>query len=535
MPLSLPNHPYLLPALLAAVLLCLAVCIFYAVRSGRLSSALSQKTQELLQTREQEFRLQQLLDDEQNHSRLLEQENIRWQERYAETNNRTAEWTMRYDHLERQHSVLNEELSENKARIRELQTLLHHTDGQAEILQNENNTLQQHNRQLSQELSSAEQRAQRLQVLWETERQKLQDRETLAQTTQTMLTGQFKLLAQQILDDTGNKFSQQSQHNLNALLQPLNEQLQTFQAAVRSQSEKDTRERTELASELKRLHELNHHLHHEAQSLSAALAGNKNKTQGTWGEMILNSVLEHAGLRKGIEFTPQQSLNVINEEGGRTRIQPDVVVNLPDHKHILIDSKVSLTAYTRYIQAADNNDAKIEMSAHISSLRNHINSLSAKTYQTAEGIVSLDFVLMFVPNEAAYIAALSHAPEILQEGFDKHVLLVCPSTLLVTLKTIGNMWRDERMNNNAQEIAKTAGRLYDKLSSAMDDLLRTGKELDAAKHQYNQAMKRLSSGSGNVLRQAEQLRELGAKPNKRLPASLLASDTGYAEETLPEE
>lgn len=395
--------------------------------------------------------------------------------------------------------------------------------------QNENRILVEKMQVLSNEQMDLQKQLSAVQTRLQGELQNQSNHETLMQNARDLLSDQFKLLAQKVLDDTGNKFSNASQQNMHTLLKPLHEQLQQFNTLIHNNRDKDARERTELVVELKKLQELNNSLHSEAKNLTDALIGTKNKTQGTWGEMILSSVLAHSGLREGMEFETQVSLSVQNDDGSNSRIQPDVLIKLPENKYILVDAKVSLKAYTRYIQSQTPELSQQAMAEHLSSLRTHIASLSAKKYPRANDIITLDFVLMFVPNEAAYIDALRFAPELLQEGFDKQVLLVCPSTLFVTLKTINNMWRDEHTNKNAQEIAEVAGKMYDKLCGAMEEFERLGDGLKKAQSSYDTAIGRLIQGKGNVLSRAEKMRVLGAKTSKQLPEKWLEAEEIYIE------
>lgn len=457
--------------------------------------------------------------ENQNQIQVLAEQVAVWKEKAArfEEQNLNLNVTVQQQSLKNQqwevaHSELTEQLNRKEHELSRLNTQL----AQMQEVLVEKDQLSKDKQLIIEEKQTLKEELVSVQTQLAGEIQKQANHQDLLKTASNILNDQFKLLAQQVLSEAESKFTHTSKKDLHSLLNPLSEQIKQFNVMITEHRDKDSRERVELVGELKKLQELNQSLHSDAKNLTDALVGTKNKTQGTWGEMILSTVLKHSGLREDMEFSTQVSLNVLNEEGRSSRIQPDVMINLPDNKCILVDAKVSLTAYTRYIQTHDEACAAEEMKSHLMSLRRHIDELAKKSYPLAEGIVSLDFVLMFIPNEAAYIDALNHAPELLEEGLNKNVLLVCPSTLLIALKTINNMWRDERTNKNAQMIAESAGRLHDKLVGALEALEKVGKNLDATKQSYDIAMGRLSIGRGNVISQAKRLQELGAKTGKNI-------------------
>ena len=362
-------------------------------------------------------------------------------------------------------------------------------------------------------------RNERLHIQLEQERLAADEKLKLLTEARQSLGDQFQNLANTILEEKSRRFTEQNRDHLSQLLTPLNERIHGFSELVQQTYEKEARERLTLENELKRLQTLNTQLHSDAKALTDALTGTQNKTQGNWGEMILESVLEHSGLQKGREYTVQAAA-VRQEEDGARRLQPDVLVNLPEGKQIVIDSKVSLTAYVRYTQAADAATAECELAAHVASIRAHIRSLSQKDYTDLEGVRTLDFVFMFIPVEPAYLLALQHDAALFQECFDKRIMPVGPSTLLATLRTVAHIWRNEQQNQNALAIAAEGGRLYDKFTGFVQTLEGVGKNIDQAQNQFQQAFKQLSQGRGNLISRAEKLRALGVKTTKRLQRDL---------------
>jgi len=332
------------------------------------------------------------------------------------------------------------------------------------------------------------------------------------------LTSQFKNLANEILEDKSKRFTEQNAASLDALLKPLQTKLSEFKEQVSNSYGNEARERFALKSEIERLANLNLRMSDETRSLTQALKGD-SKVQGNWGELVLESILESSGLRKGEEYLVQDSHTLTDG----SRLQPDVVVKLPEGRSLVVDSKVSITAYARHAETTDPLIAERELAAHIQSLRQHIQGLSSKNYSSLYGIGSVDFVLMFVPIEPAFLLALKTAPNLYQEALAKNIVLVCPSTLMATLRTVAHLWRQDHQNRNALEIAKQCGTLYDKFVGFVDDLEKLGQRLDQAQGSYHDAFNKLKSGKGNLIRTAEKVRELGVKPSKNLSAPLLES------------
>jgi DNA recombination protein RmuC len=341
---------------------------------------------------------------------------------------------------------------------------------------------------------------------------------TLAQTAQeakTVLSDQFKNLANEILEEKSKRFAEQNQQNLDILLKPLQEKLTDFRKQVDETYQSEARERFALKQEVEKLAGLNLRMTDETRALTNALKG-ESKTQGDWGELVLETILENSGLRKGEEYLVQDTQTI--SDG--SRLQPDVVIRLPESKHLVIDSKVSITAYTRYIQADDEAVKTAELNSHVLSMKQHIQGLSAKNYQDLYGVGSIDFVLMFIPIEPAFLAAMRHAPDIYQEALKKNIVIVCPSTLLATVRTVAHLWRQEHQNRNAQEIARQCASLYDKFVGFVEDLDKVGLRLEQAQISYTDAVGKLKTGRGNLIRTAENVKKLGVKPNKSLPSKL---------------
>ena len=327
---------------------------------------------------------------------------------------------------------------------------------------------------------------------------------------------QFKNLANEILDEKTKKFTDQNKLNLSDILNPLKEKIIDFEKKVEQTNKESIARNSALKEQISGLKELNQQITKEAENLTKALKG-ESKSQGNWGEFILESILEKSGLTKGDQYEVQVSRT---SEDGR-RLQPDVIVKLPEQKHIIIDSKVSLTAYEKYASADDDKTREAEIKNHLLSIRTHIKGLSEKNYQTIYEIGSLDFVLLFMPIEPAFGLAVQNDAELFNDAYEKNIVIVSPSTLIATLRTIASIWRQENQNRNAQEIARQGGQLYDKFVAFADDLIKVGENLNTTKKNYDQAMNKLSQGKGNLVNRTNKLRELGAKATKPLDSRLL--------------
>lgn len=348
------------------------------------------------------------------------------------------------------------------------------------------------------------------------ERNQSNEKLALLQSAREELTHQFKNLANDILEEKSKRFSEQNQQSLCQLLDPLKTKLQEFQGKVEQVYVQEGKDRSALAEQVRQLMELNKTVSQEANNLTKALKGS-NKTQGNWGELVLERVLEGSGLRKGEEYDVQESHTLAD---GR-RLQPDVVVHLPDDRHLVIDAKATLVAYEDYANAEDEKHRDAALKRHLDAVRSHIKGLSDKNYQDLYGLKSLDFVLMFIPIEPAFMLAVTHDRDLFMDAWNKNVLLVSPSTLLFVVRTVANLWRQEAQTRNAQDIAKRGAELYDKLAGFVEDMESLGTRLNQAQKDYDGAINKLSTGRGNLIRQAEMLKKLGVKPSKSLPAPMV--------------
>jgi DNA recombination protein RmuC len=372
--------------------------------------------------------------------------------------------------------------------------------------------------ELEQELAGyqavREENARLLQAL-NLERRAADEKLKLLAEAKEALAEQFQNLANRIFEEKGEKLVQQNVANLDSLLRPLGERLKEFQVRVEETYDKESKQRFSLQNEIQKLVEANTRMSVDALNLTNALKGD-SKTQGAWGEVVLERVLEASGLQKGREYDLQVSFD--SGDGGKAR--PDVVIRLPENKHLVVDSKVSLSAYEAYCSAEDDLSKKRDLARHLESLRAHVKGLAEKNYQSLYGIRTPEFVLMFVPVEPAFLLALRERQELFEEAFGRNVIIVSPSTLLVSLRTVASIWRYEYQNRNAQELVRQCTALYDKFVGFVGDLEDIGKRLKSAQSSYDDAYGKLAGGKGNLVRQVERIRELGLKPSKPLPGYL---------------
>ena len=344
--------------------------------------------------------------------------------------------------------------------------------------------------------------------------EKLDNQKTEIDTLQKRLTTEFENIATKILKERSDEFSVYNHKNLSEILNPLKERIQLFEKKVDETYDKELRDKISLREEVRKLTELNTRVSEEANNLTKALKGDVKK-QGNWGEVILERVLERSGLTKGQEYERE----VVVEGADFTIQRPDVIIHLPDNKHIIIDSKVSLVAYERLMSAETEGHRVSYLKDHINSLRNHVKLLSEKNYQNALNINTPDFVLMFLPIEASFSVAVQGDSEIFAYAWDRKIVIVSPTTLLATLRTISSIWKQENQTKNAQEIARLSGALYDKFIGFAEDMAKIKANIDRTSSAYDDAMKKMKDGSGNIIRTAEKIKELGAKTgNKSLPA-----------------
>ena len=342
------------------------------------------------------------------------------------------------------------------------------------------------------------------------------ERDKELEKQQDQLRKDFELLATKILDKNSTKITEQNQENLKNILNPLQEKIKTFEKKVEDTHKESIDRHAALRQQIIGLKELNEQMSKEALNLTKALKGD-SKTQGNWGELVLERVLEKSGLERDREYFMQQSFTA---EDGK-RVLPDVVIHLPDNKKMIIDSKVSLTAYELFVNAEDEQQKEQALKEHLLSLNRHVVQLSEKKYEDIYEIESPDFVLLFVPVEPAFAIAINTDDQLYNKAFEKNIVIVTPSTLLATLRTIDTMWNNEKQQQNAIEIAKQAGALYDKFEGLVTDLTSVGRKIDAAKTDYSSAMNKLVEGKGNLIGRVERLKKLGAKANKSLPENIV--------------
>ncbi|HPI40028.1 MAG TPA: DNA recombination protein RmuC [Pseudobdellovibrionaceae bacterium] len=329
----------------------------------------------------------------------------------------------------------------------------------------------------------------------------------------------FENLAHRIFDEKGHRITDLQTQNLTMLLNPLKERLKDFEKKVEDTYSQERAERGVLKGELNRLFELNQHITQETKNLTQALKG-ENKTQGNWGELILENILERSGLREGHEYTLQgTSMALKNNEGGSLR--PDVIINLPDNKHIIVDSKMSLNAFEAHASAETREEQARLAKMHVESIKRHVDGLSSKEYHASDKLISPDFVILFMPLEPAFALAFKEKPDLFQYAWEKNIAIVSPTTLLTTLRTVGAIWKQFRQEKNAMEIARRGGLLFEKFAGLLKDLQIVGEKIKSAQDAHTQVVKKLSEGRGNLIDQVEELKTLGAKTEKTLPELIL--------------
>ena len=400
--------------------------------------------------------------------------------------------------LEKEKSLFQDR---NQSLLKEKEELLQ----QIQLLRAENGTQ-------SQQLARAEADFGNLQ-------EKLESQKKEMENLQQKFTTEFENIATKILKQNTEEFSVANQKSITELLSPLKEKIQVFEKKVEDTYEKGLKDQTDLKAELKKLHDLNLKISDEANNLTKALKGDVKK-QGNWGEVILERILERSGLTEGREYHKQES--VVSENG--QRFQPDVVIHLPDQKHIVVDSKVSLLAYERLVNAENEKDRNNHIKDHLLSVRSHIKILSEKHYQNSPNFNSPDFVLLFVPIESSFSIAVQEDQDLFSYAWDNKVVIVSPSTLLATLRTIASIWQQENQTRNALEIARQSGALYDKFVAFISDMESIGKSMESTRKTYDQAVNKLYAGSGNLVKRAENIRKLGAKTTKALPHDKIEED-----------
>ncbi len=399
-------------------------------------------------------------------------------------------------------ATLTERLASRNARLERLEIELQENDAKVDGFIQKCTELERENAKLTTELKEEVRRSDK-------------SLQNLNETKQELHT-QFENLANQIFAEKTKTFADQSKANLATILTPFKEKIAEFEKKVTDVYNTEGKERHSLIREVQRLQELNQKIGEEAENLTKALKGD-TRAQGAWGEIILERILEESGLRKGLEYDSQGGFR--DAEG--KLLKPDVVVHLPEDKDIIIDSKVSLIAYEKYVRSENDEERDRAVKEHLMSINAHLKSLESKKYDELPGVKSLDFVLMFIPIESAFMLAIDKDSEIFRKAFDQNIMIVSPTTLLVTLRTIQNIWRYEHQNKNALEIAKKAGDLYGKFVGFVEDLEKVGDQIDNTRKAYDGAHNKLVSGKGNLITRTQTLIDLGVKSRKQLPASVL--------------
>jgi len=403
---------------------------------------------------------------------------------------------------EKEKSVLEFEISKLNETLKNTEITIDDLQGELRYVQKEKETLISDKTRLETEFKNVE--------------EKLAHNKNEVEKLQEKFTNNFEVLANKILEEKSTKFTQQNQENLKIILNPLQEKIKVFEDKVDKTHKESIDYHAALRQQILGLKELNQQMSKETLNLTKALKGD-NKMQGNWGELVLERVLEKSGLEKDREYYVQQSFT--NEDG--KRILPDVVIHLPDNKKMIVDSKVSLTAYEQFINEEDETLKAQFLKEHVASLQRHVHQLSEKKYEDIYKIESPDFVLLFIPIEPAFAVAINSDNHLYNKAFEKNIVIVTPTTLLATLRTIDSMWNNEKQQRNALEIARQAGALYDKFNGLLGDLVGIGKRIDDSKNEYSNAMNKLFEGRGNLITSVEKLKKMGAKAKKAIPENII--------------
>ncbi|MDZ4204933.1 MAG: DNA recombination protein RmuC, partial [Bacteroidales bacterium] len=420
-------------------------------------------------------------------------------------------------------TALNEKMLEKE---KELTTRLYDKDSRIAVLDERSNFFSSEKEKLMAELIQLrEQMADKVSIISrvvaenENMLERFDNQKKEIQELQQKFKLEFENIANNLFKQHSQEFVASSGKSLNELISPLKERLQTFEKKVQDAYDLEVRDKISLKQEVKNLFDLNRKLSEDAENLTRALKGDAQK-QGNWGEIVLERVLERSGLTKGVEYEVQM---VVRDSEG-LMLRPDVVIHLPENKHLIVDAKVSLVAYERFIRSEGELEKARLMQLHIESMRNHVKGLSEKSYQQASAFNSPDFVLLFLPVESAFSAALQNDPELFSFAWERKIVIVSPTTLLATLKTVSSIWKQEKQTQNALEIARQGGGLYDKFVGFIADLEKIGNQINTAQKTYDEAYKKLVSGSGNLVSRAEKLKKLGAKASKNLPSQYLLTE-----------
>ena len=398
------------------------------------------------------------------------------------------------------------ELDQSKMKFEERANNL---QNEKQVLQTEISAEREKNEKLNRSVSISATERKNLEEKLETQKKELEE-------LQKRFTTEFENIANKILKENSKEFTSSNQKNMDEILSPIKEKLISFEKKVEETYDKELRDKISLREEVKKLYDLNTRISNEANNLTKALKGDVKK-QGNWGEVVLERILERSGLTKGQEYDRE----VVMKNGDGQSIRPDVIIRLPEEKHIIVDSKVSLVAYERFVNANSDEEREIFQKEHITSFKSHIKGLADKHYQSSNSLNTPDFVLMFVPIESSFSVAVQADQELFGYAWDNKVVVVSPSTLLATLRTISSIWKQENQNKNVMEIARQGGALYDKFVGFVEDLIKLGKQMEGSQKLYQESMNKLYNGTGNLVGRAEKIRTLGAKVKKKLPQALL--------------
>jgi len=479
-------------------------------------TAILERAKEIDQAKEERISfLDDALMEEKIHSFQLQKEMEYYEEKKKEfelSDKKSKELTQELIKQEKENLALNHE---QKSSFEQLKIHYEILEESNEVLKDNHEILKTKTENLLDEYNILNTKNRELEVKFSEQNKQNVEKIKMMENHRGELKEEFSQLASKIFEGNSKEFSKLSHESLSSLMKPMESQIHEFKQQISIFYNDESKDRAMLKQEIISLKELNQQISQDAINLTNALKGEK-KQQGIWGEMILEKVLESSGLRKGVEYTREVALK--NKEGKRYR--PDVVVHLPDKRDLIVDAKTSLVAYEKFINASDSDPKEVYLKKHTQALRNHIKSLADKNYEQLLGINSLDFIFMFIPIEGALTLALEHDTNLYDDAFKKQILLVGPTTLLIAMRAIENVWKYEKQNQNAKEIATRAGALYDKFVNFSDDMVKISRQFDTLQGNFESAKKRLSEGKGNLVRQVEQLKEMGAKTNKKIPQEI---------------
>ncbi|HFQ61156.1 MAG TPA: DNA recombination protein RmuC [Epsilonproteobacteria bacterium] len=430
---------------------------------------------------------------------------------FAETKERLASTTENFTLLQKNYNELEKLLSQTAAKLESAESMYEKLLEEHKALKIQSDTVAESN-------SKYRTNNARLLMKLESEERHTSSQKEMMQAHKQEIKEEFETLAKKVFEGNSQKFAEFSKENMDSMIKPLQTQISEFKKQVADTYNVESQDRAILKNEINSLKELNEKISKDAINLTNALKG-ESKQQGVWGEMVLEHVLEASGLRKGHEFEREVSLKTDEND----TLRPDVIVHLPDNRDLIIDAKTSLVAYERYVNAENDTLKAQYLKAHLDSIRSHVSELSKKNYERLKEVNTLDFIFMFMPIEGALAAALEHDSSIYDNAFKNKILLVGPTTLLVAMRAVENVWKFERQNQNAQEIARRAGAMYDKFVGFSEDLMKISKQIDGIQGSFSAARSKLSDGKGNLVRQVQQLKELGAQTSKKIPKEIRGS------------